>query len=130
MDSLITDWSLDTITVNRDLGQVVYGGQTSLALLACDTEKWQCLMDGNLNFAVPAGWNGAVSTWTKNEVRYEVEQSLSDHTIFLIKAIEPEAPKRTRMYVFSRIRGVLSFTELQKNSDGDLVPVTYMRLDK
>lgn len=124
-------FDVDTISIDWRMGKVLYGGNTSLRMDDCKSDRWICTIDGYLDFAVPTDWDGEEDDWSREGIQYTViSQDALQADSYYIKAsrVADTEDREAKVYLFSPKHGLLSITVLLKNSNGDYVPVTYVRL--
>lgn len=129
---------VDTMEIDKQKGVIRYDdGRIVIQLSDCGDNTWECISDGNTEFAIRRDWHGVDKSWSYRGIIYSVIQGLQepsggreDRAYFILASPEgkPSEVVLPKIYLYSKERGIIGITKLLKGRDG-LVPVTYIRVD-
>lgn len=126
-------------TIEIDYGSDVVkydGGRVLVELSDCGSDDWDCISDGNIEFAIPNDWRGGNKSWSYRNMDYSVIKELSepadarkDTTSFILAqpkdAMSGEVSPK--IYLYSKERGIIAITT-RLQGRGDIVEATYTRV--
>jgi hypothetical protein len=127
---------VDTIEIDKKNGVIKYdNGRVLVKLLQCGTKDWVCISDGNLEFSIQKKWKVSEKTWSFRNVEYSVISDVSAadlrdrEKIYFILAKRKEMPNKkqfSRVFLYSKARGLIGITMFVEGIEKNLVPVTYV----